>query len=58
MKLIRIFTLAVLASSFTFAAVSCKEEKGPAGKIGDKIDDAMDNRPAEGVRDAVEKVTE
>ncbi|SKA85460.1 hypothetical protein SAMN02745166_01151 [Prosthecobacter debontii] len=58
MKLIRILTLAVLSATVTFTTVSCKEEKGPAGKVGDKIDDALDNRPAEGVRDAVEKVTE
>ena len=58
MKLIRILTLTLAATALTLTAVSCKEEKGPAGKIGDKIDDAMDARPAEGVRDAVEKVTE
>ena len=58
MKLIRILTLTLAASAFAMTAVSCKEEKGPAGRIGDKVDDALDNRPAEGVRDAVEKVTE
>lgn len=58
MKLIRILTLTVAASALTMTAVSCKEEKGPAAKVGDKIDDALDARPAEGVRDAVEKVTE
>ncbi|MDI1313372.1 hypothetical protein [Prosthecobacter sp.] len=47
--------LATLAVSLTVLS-SCKE-KGPAGKIGDKIDDATDSRPAEGVRDAVEKAT-
>jgi hypothetical protein len=36
---------------------SCKESKGPAEKIGDKIDDATDSRPGEKVRDAVEKAT-
>ncbi len=58
MKFIRILTLSLSAAALTLTAVSCKEEKGPAGKIGDKIDDALDNRPAEGVRDAVEKVVE
>lgn len=58
MKLIRILALTLFTSSLVLTAVSCKEEKGPAGKIGDKIDDATDSRPAEGVRDAVEKVTE
>jgi hypothetical protein len=37
------------------ALSSCK--KGPAEKIGDKIDDATNSRPAEGVRGAVEKDT-
>lgn len=46
--------LSLLFVSF-IALPSCK--KGPAEKIGDKIDDATDSRPAEGVRDAVEKAT-
>jgi len=46
--------LALFLVSVT-ALPSCK--KGPAEKIGDKIDDATDSRPAEGVRDAVEKAT-
>ena len=58
MKLIRILTITLAASAIALTAVSCKKDKGPAGKIGDKIDDALDARPAEGVRDAVEKVTE
>lgn len=33
---------------------SCEEPKGPAEKIGEAIDDATDNRPGEGVRDALE----
>jgi hypothetical protein len=33
------------------------EPNGPGAKIGEKIDDALDARPAEGIRDAVEKVT-
>lgn len=57
MKLIRILTLTLAASALSLTAVSCKE-KGPAEKVGNKIDDALDARPAEGVRDAVEKVTE
>jgi len=39
-----------------FAMPSCSESKGPAGKIGDKVDDALDNRPGEAVRDAVEDI--
>lgn len=57
MKLIRILSLIVIASTLTLTGVSCRE-KGPAEKVGNKIDDALDARPAEGVRDAVEKVTE
>ncbi len=57
--IMRTFT-AILLLSFAFAVSatipSCRE-KGPAEKIGDKIDDATDSRPAEGVRDAVEDVT-
>ncbi len=47
--------LALFLVSVT-ALPSCRE-KGPAEKIGEKIDDATDSRPAEGVRDAVEKAT-
>ncbi len=41
----------------TLVAVPSCREKGPGAKIGDKIDDALDQRPAEGIRDAVEDVT-
>jgi len=57
MKLIRTLTLAILATGLTLSAVSCKEEKGPMGKLGDKIDDATDSRPGEKIRDAVEDIT-
>lgn len=56
MKLIRTFTLAILAAGLMLSAVSCKEEKGPMGKLGDKIDDATDSRPGEKVRDVVEDI--
>lgn len=42
---------------FSIAALPSCKEKGPAEKIGEKIDDATDSRPAEGIRDAVEDVT-
>jgi hypothetical protein len=58
MKTIRILTLALAATSLSLTTVSCKDNKGPAAKIGDKIDDALDQRPGEKVRDAVEKVVE
>lgn len=57
MKIARILLLTLSASAITLTAVSCRE-KGPAEKIGDKIDDALDARPGEPIRDAVEKVTE
>lgn len=53
-------TLLILPFALLTVAVlpSCKErvveKKGPAEKIGDKIDDATDSRPAEGIRDAIE----
>lgn len=51
-------TILCVTSAFFlgFALPSCSESKGPAGKIGEKVDDALDARPAEGVRDAVEDV--
>lgn len=36
--------------------ISCEEKKGPATKVGDKIDDALDRRPGEKVRDVVEDI--
>ncbi len=47
--LLALFLLSVGALS------GCK--KGPAEKIGDKIHEATNSRPAEGVRGAVEKDT-
>lgn len=42
---------------FTLAALPSCREKGPGEKVGEKIDDALDQRPGEGIRDAVEDVT-
>ena len=42
---------------FSIAALPSCKEKGPGEKIGEKIDDATDSRPAEGIRDAIEDVT-
>ncbi len=39
-----------------FAIPSCSESKGPVKKVGEKIDDALDQRPAEKVRDAAEEI--
>ncbi len=58
MKLIQIFVLTIATSALVFTAMSCKQEKGPASKVGDKIDDALDQRPAEKIQDKVEKITE
>lgn len=58
MKLIRILSLCVASITLSLTAVSCSEEKGPGEKIGSKIDDALDQRPGEKVRDAVEDIVE
>ncbi|MBK8040822.1 MAG: hypothetical protein IPK22_27370 [Verrucomicrobiaceae bacterium] len=57
MKTLRSIALILTASMLALITVSCNESKGPAAKVGDKIDDALDARPAEGVRDAVENIT-
>ncbi len=41
-----------------FAIPSCEESKGPGEKVGEKIDDALDARPAEKIRDAAEEITQ
>ncbi len=58
MKLIQIFVLTIAASAFSLTTMSCKQQKGPTSETGDKIDDTLDQRPAEKVRDEIEKVTE
>lgn len=51
-------TLLILPfAMFTLLTLPSCREKGPGEKIGEKIDDATDSRPAEGIRDAVEDVT-
>ena len=54
MKILPFLSIALGSIALVFTSVSCKEEKGPAGKVGEKIDDALDARPAEGLRDAAE----
>lgn len=42
-------------ATFLFAVTSsCEKKEGPAEEIGEALDDVADNRPAEGIRDAVE----
>lgn len=55
MKNVSLISCASFALLIAFAIPSCSESKGPVGKVGDKVDDALDQRPAEGVRDAVEE---
>ena len=57
MKLTRIITSTCMAAAFVTGGVSCSE-KGPGEKAGEKIDDVLDQRPAEEVRDKVEDVVE
>lgn len=48
--------------SYLFAAASlalipaCERKESPAPEVKEKIDDALDRRPNEGVRDAAEDV--
>ncbi|MCP5560512.1 MAG: hypothetical protein H7A55_22455 [Verrucomicrobiaceae bacterium] len=57
MKSLTLLSILLVSLSLSLAVTSCKEEKGPAGKVGEKIDDALDARPAEGLRDAAEDLT-
>lgn len=52
--------IALPAAAFLALALpSCeKKPKGPAEKIGEAIDDALDQRPAEKIQDAVEDAAE
>lgn len=53
-----LFVVAVAAACLTLSVglSSCKREKSPGEKIGEKIDDALDQRPGEKVKDAAEDV--
>ena len=42
----------------TLATVPACRKKTTGEKIGDKVDDILDQRPGEGIRDAVEDVKE
>ncbi len=53
---IRTFCIFLTIGATIGGTVSCEEKKGPATKVGDKIDDALDRRPAEKVRDVVEDI--
>jgi hypothetical protein len=53
MKMLNVILFPLFALSLGLTSVSCKKQ-GPAEKMGNKIDDAMDQRPGEKVRDAVE----
>jgi len=48
------FLLLLPLALFTLTALPGCRAKTPGEKIGDKIDDALDQRPAEKIRDAVE----
>jgi hypothetical protein len=45
--------LPLFALSLGLMSISCTK-KGPAEKMGEKVDDALDQRPGEKVRDTVE----
>jgi hypothetical protein len=49
-----ILTLSLLAVLGAFPVTSCERREGPAEEAGEAIDDALDQRPGEGLRDAAE----
>ncbi|HEY8991262.1 MAG TPA: hypothetical protein VIM46_04755 [Luteolibacter sp.] len=51
--MLNVILFPLFALSLGLTSVSCKKQ-GPAEKMGNKIDDALDQRPGEKVRDAVE----
>lgn len=53
-------TLLCLLAGFAIglSIPSCGKSKGPVEKAGEKIDDALDQRPGEKVRDAAEEIIE
>lgn len=58
MKPFRYLLLLLTAVSFGFATVACNDNDGPMEDAGEKVDDALDRRPAEGARDAIEDATQ
>jgi hypothetical protein len=44
-----VLTAVLAAGIFTFTAIGCTEKKGPAEKVGEKIDETVDK-----VKDAVD----
>jgi hypothetical protein len=54
MKMLNVILFPLFALSLGLTSVSCTKKQGPAEKMGGKIDDALDRRPGEKVRDAVE----
>jgi predicted small secreted protein len=55
--MIQRITIIAVVALVTLAIGACTSTSGPGGKIGNKIDDALDARPGEKVRDTVEKIT-
>lgn len=58
MKILRLLAFAVVSGALSLNSTGCTKKKGPAERIGSKVDDALDQRPGEKVRDAVEKAVE
>ncbi len=46
--------LGILLVALMLPMAACERQQGPAEQAGEKIDDALDQRPAEGARDAME----
>ncbi|HBJ87336.1 MAG TPA: hypothetical protein DDZ88_26465 [Verrucomicrobiales bacterium] len=54
LKTMKAFILLLPLALFTLTILPSCREKTVGEKVGDKIDDALDQRPGEKVRDAVE----
>jgi len=44
----------LFAAALLLTLPACEPKKSTSGKVKDTVDDALDRRPAEGVRDAAE----
>ncbi|HQZ27745.1 MAG: hypothetical protein KA250_08545 [Verrucomicrobiales bacterium] len=55
MKTLYITALSLTLFSFTAPFTSCEKTNSKSG-VGEKIDDALDQRPAEKIKDAVEEL--
>lgn len=55
MKTLYLTALSLILFSFTAPFTSC-EKMNPKSTVGEKVDDALDQRPGEKIKDAVEEL--